>query len=515
MSADTVTVDIAAPLALWAEPYKAPHRFKVLRWGRRSSKTRFDLHASLFGHGPPRPNGRPRWRGLVHGVDIVWVGPDFPQLEAIWFEEIKPRFDGVDGFGLNEGRHSLTLTGGGTLWLVSFENVRKVRGRGKRLGGVILDECAHYDLANAWRRVIRPALMDVGGWALFTSTTNSGPDGALNEAGHKIVPSFFNRLCVQILGGQRGPQWGHWHADARQNETINPEEFQALVEEYDADSEVALREEVYAELLTGGAGLAFPKWDERVHVRAIEPGPDAEAGAGMDWGHGTPGWFGIVYAEPEGQLLLREEWYFKRLKAKKVGYGIGRRCLALYDLETRAWQRRPPEIIALDAACFSVTGVGSTIAEKLQDGVDLAYQRFNARHETAFVPPNFMPAPKGPQAIQTQKVLVHEVLDWERDADGVVVEPPQLVVHPECRDFRRTVAALLEDAKDRNKFDTKGEDHCVQGFAYFLVLRAPDATDRRAERELAAKRARLDEVSRAEAEDWDKLVHTAKRRRVE
>jgi len=447
-----VSVNVAAPLPLQVPVIDSPARFKVLNWGRRASKTRLDLHCSLFGHGPELAPRRPRWKGLVQGLDVAWVGPDFPQLQAIWEEEIRPRFGGVEGFVLHEGDHTLTITGLGTLWFVSFENVRKVRGRGKQLAGVVLDESAHYNLGYAWRSVIRPALMDCGGWAIFSSTPNSGPDGAMTDAGQRIVPSFFNRLCVQVKGGLRGPEWQYWHADARQNPVIDPQEFRELVAEYDAQSEVALREEVYAELLVGGAGLAFPKWDEAIHVRQAEPGPDAEAGAGMDWGHGTPGWFGMVYAEPDGRLLMREEWYFKRLKAKRVGYEIGKRCIAAV-VDGR---RRAPDVIALDSACFSVTGVGSTIAEKLTEGLELAYHRHNRdadREGPELVPPTFMPAPKGPEAIRTQKVLVHEVLDWERDEDGVLVDPPLLTVHPECKDFRRTVAALLEDPKNRNKFD--------------------------------------------------------------
>lgn len=511
----TVTVDVAAPLPLQRPVIDSPKRFKLCRWGRRASKTRLALHCSLFGHGPMRAPMRPLWSGIVSGKDVVWVGPDFPQLEAIWQEEIRERFESVEGFTLSEKHHTLTMNGRGTLWLVSFENIRKVRGRGARLGGVVLDEAAHYDLRHAWRAIVRPALMDHGGWAMFTSTTNSGPDGAKNEAGQDITPSFFNRLCVQVMGGQRGEDWGHWHADARQNPVISPSEFTELVAEYDAESESSLREEVYAELLVGGAGLAFPKWEESIHVRAIEPGPDAECGAGMDWGHGTPGWFGLVYTEPDNRMLLREEWYFKRTKAKKAGFLIGKRLLALWDTEAKRWTRRIPDVIALDSACFSSTGVGATIAEKLQEGLDLAFNRFNARMDTKHLVPTFMPAPKGPRAIETQKVLIHEVLDWERDADGVMVDPPTLTVHPECGDFRRTIAALREDPKNREKFDTKGEDHPAQGFAYFLVLRAPEATDRTAERELAAKRRRLDGASRQESEDWERLEKAlSKRRRI-
>src|SRR5574338_200837 len=110
-----VTVNVAAPLPHQTPVINHRARFKVLNWGRRTGKTRLDLHCSLFGHGPLEAPMRPRWKGIVHGFDVVWVGPDFPQLDAIWEEEIKPRFAGVEGFLLHEQDHTLTMTGRGTL----------------------------------------------------------------------------------------------------------------------------------------------------------------------------------------------------------------------------------------------------------------------------------------------------------------------------------------------------------------------------------------------------------------
>ena len=55
----------------------------------------------------------------------------------------------------------------------------------------------------------------------------------------------------------------------------------------------------------------------------------------MDWGHGTPGWIGTTYTEPNGSILLRDEWYFKRLKAKKVGYLISQVGQSVSEIQER------------------------------------------------------------------------------------------------------------------------------------------------------------------------------------
>jgi hypothetical protein len=489
---DTIDVRVAAPLAHQRPWLASPARFKIVRAGRRSGKSRAALHASLFGHGPKQ-----QWRGLLQGKDVGWVAPDFKQAETIWAEELKPRFDGVDGWTLSEKNHSLTLDGYGTLFLISYENIRALRGRGKQLGGVVLDEGAHFDLGYAWRSVVRPALMDCRGWAFFASTTNSGPDGATDDQGHRIVPSFFNRLCQQVMAGLRGAAWQHWHCDARQNPAISPVEFEELAAEYDGESQTQLAEEVYANLLHGGAGLAFPEWDLAVHRSELEVEAEWSCALGMDWGHGTPGWAGVLYTRPDQRLYLREELYYKKIRAKKVGFLVGKLCL-----------RQPvnPEYIALDSACFSQTGVGATIAEKLQEGLDIAYQRHNDKHKVYRDPPHFLPAPKGPEALRNQTELVRDVLGWEADKDGTVVEPPLMTVHPDCRDFMRTVAKLPLDPKDPNKFDTKAEDHPIQGLAYLLAARTPEYREPTVNKEAVAMRARLDAMSRKEAESFDALA---------
>ena len=60
----------------------SPALSKLVRAGRRFGKDRMALLASILGHGPVQ-DGTPLFPGIVHGVDIAWVGPDFPQVKAI------------------------------------------------------------------------------------------------------------------------------------------------------------------------------------------------------------------------------------------------------------------------------------------------------------------------------------------------------------------------------------------------------------------------------------------------
>jgi hypothetical protein len=496
-----IEIEVPEPLETRTHLLDAPHRFKMWRGGRRAAKTRHALHACFWGHGPGTEFDRP-WHGLVQGKDVAWLAPDYPQGATVWQEEILANYGGKPGWTVSEKHKSLTLDGYGTFYLYSAENVDAIRGRGKRLGGVVVDEGAHLNLRDALQQVIMPALTDCEGWLIVPSTPNAGPDGGLDEAGHRRSPSYFNTLCGMVMGGEMGTEWGHWHFDARSNPVISARAFDSLVALYAKDSP-ALREEVYAELLVGGLGLCFKEWDPTVHLQALEPDTEDACAMGMDWGHGTPGWAGEVYTRPDGRLLMRREWYFKGMRAKKVGYRLGKMCLAA-TVE--------PEYVALDSACFATTGIGATIAEKIEEGMDAAYARYNREHGASRQAPPLIAAPKGKDALVTQTALIREVLGWERDADGVLVEPPQLVVHPDCRDFARTIAVLPLDPHDPNKFDTRAEDHPVQGLAYLLGIRAPEYRAPAVPREVREQRAKLDGASRREAESWDKMAAKAEQR---
>jgi hypothetical protein len=264
------------PLAHQRPVQDSPARFKVLRWGRRAAKTTEDFIAGIAGHGPGWREGKPMWEGVLQGWDVVWLAKDYNAAGGIWEAEIEPRFRGLRDWKINVSKHTVSMIGGGTLHIRSAERkpLTGIRGLGKLVKGVICDEAAWWDLRWGWRQVLRPILMDNQGWAIFSSTTNKGTDGGKNdETGNVVVPSFFNSLSQQVMDQVQGRTledgWAHFYATAADNPVISPSEFQALLAEYTQGS-LEEAQEVYAKLLTGGAGLALEEWRHDLHVAAYE-----------------------------------------------------------------------------------------------------------------------------------------------------------------------------------------------------------------------------------------------------
>lgn len=265
-----------------------------MRVGRRGSKTRFALIAAVAGHGPG-PAGSKAMPGILEGWDVVWIAQDYPQLMTVaWREEIVPRFGDLPEAKLNQQTPGplVSIRDKGTLYFRSAEAIGSVRGVGKRLKGVIVDEAAWLDLEEALLDVILPALADNDGWLIIMSTTNAGPD--TNTA--KRVPSYFNLICEQIRAGERGPDWAEFTGTAYDNPAMSARAIDELVAEY-APGSAKLQQEVYAALLRAGVGMALPDIDADHHIvpRFTVPGHWTQFGA-FDWGYNHPyafGWFAV------------------------------------------------------------------------------------------------------------------------------------------------------------------------------------------------------------------------------
>lgn len=290
---------IPAPLPHQTPIVDSAARFKVVRAGRRGGKTVLAEGCAIVGHGPADPvSGDPMFRGIAHGLDVVWVARDYTQAGIMWHEFIRPRFKGVQGVRVNEADRTVGIIGGGTLFVISAENIASARGMGKRLAGAIVEEAAWLDLQSALRDVLLPALMDNQGWLMLISTTNAGPDG--NQ--QKETPSYFNRICEEIRAGQRSNEWAEFHFTAQDNPTIDPTSFDTLVAEYPADSP-QLKQEVYAELLRAGVGLALPSLNADDHiVRRRAPARNRRQWGAFDWGFNHPWVFGWYEIDEDGNV---------------------------------------------------------------------------------------------------------------------------------------------------------------------------------------------------------------------
>lgn len=448
-------IRLPAPLEHQEPLLNSPARYKLGRCGRRWGKSRAGMIASVVGHGVDQA-----WRGAMHGVPILWLAPDYPQARAIWNEELRPRFAGVPQMQISEVERIIRFPNGGSLEIRSAEAIDGVRGR--KYGGVIFDECAYFDLEYCWTAVIRPALADLQGWALFLSTPNAGKDGNANAR----TPSFFNILCEKYRHNELGPEWEEFHASTRDNLKIPRAEVEAMYAEYPPDSP-QVAQELDAKLIKGGAGIAFPEWDDELHTVNYDPPRTWRWAGSLDWGLSHTGCFALAAFGPEEQTHFRWEWKFNgaikpKIPPKRFGYELGQKL--------KKFQR--PEYIIYDPEINAIAdGRGGsfekTVAELIQDGL-------NAALGAMTVP--LVGAKKGKGSRRARKLVMHEYLRYERGPDGKVSQwarPKVTFDRRDCPYLISSIPALPLDEKDLEDVDTKADDHGYDTVTYLLTSHTP------------------------------------------
>jgi len=415
-----------------------PSRFKILRWGRRAGKTSIDLIAATLGHGA-QPNGR----GMADGGDILWVYRDFTNAQVAW-KQLKQIFAGKKGFDKSEQWHTITFHKGGSVRIVSADNIDSVRG--DKWDGAIIDEAAHMKLNDVFWNVVRPGLADRHGWAIFTSTTWPG--------------SYFNDLCKAVMAGERR-NWKHFYATGWDNDMMDPVELQEMADDY--DDEMKRDCEVFAKLVVPG-GLAFPQWEESVHVYDFNPPMDWPWVGCIDYGW-HQGWFGLGACGPEGNIHFRIELAFSETAPYDLGAEIAHLIHGKHPL---------PMFIVHDSAMGALMDGTLTVAQKFQAGL-LSVLRDEA--------PPVVPGPKGPGSRSIGTTLFREALGWKKPGDWPLtpLKPwmrPKLTFHPQCPYAIRTIPSLPRSPTDIDDVDTNAEDHAFDAIKYLLMYRTPRAERR-------------------------------------
>lgn len=134
----------------------APQRFKVACCGRRFGKT--TLAIWLMCREASQPD-----------KEIFYIAPTYRQAKMIAWKKLKNKLLDLRWVKkINETELSIILKNGSTISLKGADGgAQNLRGVG--LDAVIMDEASIID-EEAWTEVLRPALADKQGWALFIST---------------------------------------------------------------------------------------------------------------------------------------------------------------------------------------------------------------------------------------------------------------------------------------------------------------------------------------------------------
>lgn len=316
---------LPAPVGKQVEWLSSSATRKLLRVGRRGTKTRFAFMASLTGHGQGWQDDEPALPGVLQGGDVVWISPTYSNLTTVlWREEIVPRMGHLPWVDLNVSLHDVNIPGLGSLMLRSGDRdaIDSIRGVGKRLLGVIVDEAGHMDLRGALQDVILPACLDNGAWLILMSTTNAGKDGGYDDVGAPQVPSYFNLICEQVRAGQRSDDWQEFYATAFDNPTLDAKAINELIAEYPPESP-KLKQEVFAELLKAGVGLALPRLSAERHLVERFPVPSHwhQFGA-FDWGFNHPWVFGWYCVDEDGNVVKIDTLWGREDLPDQIGQTI-------------------------------------------------------------------------------------------------------------------------------------------------------------------------------------------------
>ena len=126
-------------------------RFKVLSAGRRWGKTKLGVWLCL----------KYAWQGKR----AWWIAPSYSMTNEAWVDlrQIGKEY----GIVVKEAERTIITPTGGSVQVRSADDPMKLRGAG--LDFVVLDECA-FMKPQTWSEVIRPALTEKKGSALFIST---------------------------------------------------------------------------------------------------------------------------------------------------------------------------------------------------------------------------------------------------------------------------------------------------------------------------------------------------------
>src|ERR1700722_3529126 len=225
-------MNISLKPAQWTV-FECEKRFRIVLAGGRFGKTylaKVELIRAAWGPGR-----------------LVWyVGPTNKQSKRIIWKSLKKMTKEFWASTPNETDLRIEWVSGGTICLRGADNYDSLRGDG--LDFVVLDEYASISRA-AWTEVLRPALADREGGALFIGT-----------------PQGFNHFHELVESAKDQPDWEAFQYTTAQGGNVTPTELESAAQELD---ERTYRQEFEANFETLGVGRAYYAFDRTHTVRNV------------------------------------------------------------------------------------------------------------------------------------------------------------------------------------------------------------------------------------------------------
>jgi hypothetical protein len=208
-------------------------RFRVLVAGRRFGKTHLAMLEIL--------------KVAAQSNRVVWyVGPTEGQSKRLAWERLKRLTRHLWAKTPNETECRITLKSGSTIFVTGAHQPDSLRGDG--LDFIVLDECAIMK-PEAWSEVLRPALADRNGRALFIGT-----------------PKGRNHFYQRFEYAHAAPDWQAFQFTTEEGGVVPKSELEIVASELDPES---YRQEFGAEFISTNSNLVYYPFSSSTHVKAV------------------------------------------------------------------------------------------------------------------------------------------------------------------------------------------------------------------------------------------------------
>ena len=398
-----MTVDTPPVSLRWSQGqvFQSDKRFRVLVAGRRFGKSYLACIELL--------------RGAINrpGETFFYCAPTYRMAKDIAWRVLKKLVPKVWIKSKNETDLKIELVNGSLIELKGTENAMALRGRS--LAGVVLDEAAFMD-SEVWFEVIRPALADKQGWALFIST----PDG---------TASWFYDLWCYVPEDETN-DWQRWSYTTIEGGNVAKEEVEAARAQLDART---FRQEFEAsfENLSGLVAVSFSDANISPEAADINVLPLL---LGVDFN--VDPMSGICAVKKDDTLYVFDEimlrggattWDFADEVTRR--YGVDRRVIACPDPTGGARK---------------TSGVGMTDHSILR--------------RTGFT----VQTPRAPWKVRDKITAVNTAL---LDATGA----RRTLIHPRCKELIKALRTLTYASGTGLPNKNLGVDHAFDAFGYLVL----------------------------------------------